>query len=153
MTPGIRSWRERAIQTLWFEGVGLLLVSPLFAWASGSGGGESMRVVAALSAVVMAWAAVYNTVFDLVEHRLTGRVASDRPHRLRTLHAVGLEGTAVLLTWPVIYAMTDLSWGEALLADLGLTATYMVYGYAFHWVYDRLRPVKPVHEAPAPPGR
>lgn len=141
MAEGIRSWRERAAQTLWFEGIGLALVAPLYAWASGSGGGESLLLVATLSLVVMSWAAVYNTLFDLAERRWTGRVASDRPHGLRTVHAVGLEGTAVLLTWPVIWAMTDLSWTAALLADLGLTATYVVYGYAFHWAYDRLRPV------------
>jgi uncharacterized membrane protein len=141
VAEGIRSWRERAVQTLWFEGIGLALVAPLYAWVSGSGGGESVLLIAALSLVVMAWAAVYNTLFDVVERRRTGRVASDRPHGLRTLHAVGLESTAVLLTWPVIWAMTDLSWSAALIADLGLTATYLFYGYAFHWAYDRLRPV------------
>ena len=141
VVDGIRSWRERAAQTLWFEGIGLVLVAPLYAWASGSGGGESLLLVATLSLVVMAWAALYNTLFDLAERRCTGRVASDRPHGLRTVHAIGLEGSAVLLTWPVIWAMTDLSWTAALLADLGLTATYVVYGYAFHWAFDRLRPV------------
>lgn len=144
VVDGIRSWRERAAQTLWFEGIGLVLVAPLYAWASGSGGGESLLLVATLSLVVMAWAALYNTLFDLAERRCTGRVASDRPHGLRTVHAIGLEGSAVLLTWPVIWAMTDLSWTAALLADLGLTATYVVYGYAFHWAFDRLRPVPSV---------
>lgn len=144
VSPGIRSWRERVVQTLWFEGIGLLLVAPLYAWVSGGGGGESLRLVATLSLVVMVWAAVYNTLFDVVERRRTGRVASDRPHAWRTLHAIGLESSAVLLTWPVIWALTDLSWGAALLADLGLTLTYMAYGYAFHWGYDRTRPVKPV---------
>lgn len=141
MVDGIRTWRERAEQTLWFEGVGLALVAPLYAWVSGSGGGESLLLLATLSLVVMAWAAAYNTLFDIAERRCTGRVASDRPHGLRTVHAIGLEGSAVLLTCPVIRAMADLSWSAALLANLGLTATYVVYGYAFHRAYDRLRPV------------
>ena len=141
MSTGLRSWRERIRQTLWFEGIGLALVSPLYAWVSGSGGAESLVLVAALSVVVMAWAALYNTLFDLAEHRLTGRAASNRPHGLRTLHAVGLESSAVLLTWPLVWALTDLSWGAALVADLGLTLAYMVYGYLFHWAYDKLRPV------------
>ena len=53
VVDGIRSWRERAAQTLWFEGIGLVLVAPLYAWASGSGGGESLLLVATLSLVVM----------------------------------------------------------------------------------------------------
>jgi uncharacterized membrane protein len=141
MAAGLRSARERVIQTLWFEGVGLLLVAPLYALVTGSRSGESFAMVAAVSVAVMLWAAVYNTVFDVLERRATGRVASDRPHGLRTLHAIGLETTSVVVTTPVIWAMTDLGWWGALAADLGLATAYALYGYAFHWAYDRWRPV------------
>lgn len=143
MAEGLRTARERAIQTLWFEGLGLLLVAPAYAWATGAGTGESFGLVAALSVAVMLWAALYNSVFDRVERRLTGRVASDRPHRLRTVHAIGLEVSSVLVTWPLIWALTDLGWWGALAADLGLGAVYAAYGYVFFWVFDRLRPVRP----------
>lgn len=141
MAEGLRGTRERVIQTLWFECLGLLLVAPAYAWVSGSGVAASFGLLVAVSLLVTTWAAVYNTLFDLIELRRTGRVASDRPHALRTLHTIGLEGSAVLLSCPLIWALTDLSWGGALLADLGLTVTYVAYGYAFHWAFDRLRPV------------
>ena len=143
MGHGLRSTRERVIQTLWFEGIGLLLVAPLYASVAGAGMRESFAMVAVVSMVVMAWSAVFNTVFDRIEWRWTGRVASDRPHRLRSLHALLHELTAMVVSCPVIYAMTPLSWGEALLADLGLTLAYTAYAYAFHVGYDRLRPVRP----------
>ncbi len=143
VSPGLRSPRERLLQTLAFEGLGLAVVTPLFAAVTGGGGGESLAVVVAVSATVMLWAAVWNTVFDLVEHRLTGRVASERPHGLRTLHAIGLEASSVLLTTPLIWALTPLGWWEALAVDIGLAFAYAVYGYLFHWGYDRLRPVRP----------
>lgn len=142
VSGGLRSARERMVQTLAFEGLGLLLVAPLYAAATGSGGSESFVVVAAVSVAVMLWAALYNTVFDLVEWRSTGRVASDRPHGLRTLHALGLEISSVIVTTPLIWALTDLGWWQALAVDIGLAAAYAVYGYAFHWAYDRLRPVR-----------
>lgn len=142
VTPGLRSARERAIQTFAFEGLGLLLVAPLFAWVTGHTGGESFAVVAAVSVAVMAWAALYNTVFDAVELRVARRVASDRPHRWRTLHALGLEASSVVVTTPLVWALTDLGWWGALAVDIGLAAAYAVYGYAFHWAYDRLRPVR-----------
>lgn len=141
MTTGLRSARERILQTLCFEGIGLLLVAPLYAWVSGAHTGESFAMVAAVSVAVMLWASLYNTVFDLVERRTTGRVASDRPHGLRTLHAIGLEVSSVVVTTPVIWAMTDLGWWGALVADLGLAVAYSGYAYVFHWGYDRLRPV------------
>lgn len=141
MVPGLRTPRERLIQTLWFEGLGLLLVAPAYAWVSGAGLGSAFGLVVALSIAVMLWAAFYNSVFDRIEHRRTGRVASDRPHGLRTAHAVGLEVSSVLVTWPMIWALTDLGWWGALAADLGLSTVYAVHGYAFFWAFDRLRPV------------
>lgn len=141
MADGLRSARERIVQTLCFEGIGLLLVAPLYAWVSGAHTGESFVMVAAVSVAVMLWAALYNTAFDRVERHATGRVASDRPHGLRTLHAIGLEVSSVVVTTPVIWAMSDLGWWGALLADLGLAVAYSAYAYLFHWGYDRLRPV------------
>ena len=138
---GVRSHRERLIQTLWFEGIGLLTVAPLYAWASGSSGSDAFVVVASVSLAVMVWAALYNTVFDRIEYRCTARVASDRPHALRTVHAVGLEISSTLVTTPLIWALTDLGWWGALAADLGLGVAYALYSYLFHWAYDRARPV------------
>jgi uncharacterized membrane protein len=139
---GVRSARERVIQTLAFEAGGLLLVGPLYALATGTRLDESLVLLLAVSVVIMLWSAVFNWAFDVVEHRRTGRMASQRPHRLRVLHAVLHETTAVVVTCPVIWALTDLGWVGALLADLGLTLAYTLYAYAFHCVYDRLRPVQ-----------
>lgn len=146
---GIRSARERLMQTLSFEAGGLLLVAPLYAWATGSSAGASFGLVATLAVVVMAWAALYNTAFDLAERRLAGRVASERPERWRIVHAIGHEATAVVVTWPVIVLLTGLSWWAALVADLALTLVYAGYAYAFHKAYDRWRPVVGVSDAAA----
>lgn len=142
MATGLRSPRERVVQTLWFEAIGLLLVAPAYAAVMDAPAGESFVLIAALSLAVMVWAGLYNTVFDVVERHRTGRVASDRPHVLRTLHAIGLEASSVVVTWPLVWALTPLSWWGALAADLGLGLVYALYGYVFFWVFDRLRPVR-----------
>lgn len=141
MADGVRGWRERGLQTLWFEGLGLAVVAPLYGWAVGAGAGESFSLVVALSGVVMAWSAVFNTAFDIVEFRRTGRVASARPRWLRAMHAIGFETTAMGVSVPVIYAMSNYSWMQALQADVALTLAYAAYAYVFHALYDRWRPV------------
>lgn len=142
LPPGtIRSRRERLIQTLWLEVLGWLIVSPLFAHFAGTSVVESLMLLITLSAAMMFWAALYNTAFDLIELRCTGRVASDRPHGLRIAHTIGFEVTAALVTWPLIVALTTLGWIEALAADIGLTLIYALYGYLFHLGFDRLRPI------------
>jgi uncharacterized membrane protein len=140
--PGaIRNLRERVIQTLWFELLGLALVAPVFAYFSGATAGDSVTLLVVLAIVVALWSALYNSAFDRVELHLTGRVASDRPHRWRVLHTIGLEASAVVLTWPLVVAFTELGWQRALFADIGLTFAYIAYGYVFHLGFDRLRPI------------
>jgi uncharacterized membrane protein len=140
--PGLRSARERVIQTLWFEGVGLALVAPLYAWATGAAAGESFVLVAALSLAVMTWSALFNTGFDWIEWRLARRLASDRPQHWRIVHAVAHEATAVIVTCPLIVALTGLGWWQALWLDVALTVVYAAYAYVFHLTFDRLRPVR-----------
>lgn len=141
MPGAIRNARERLRQTLCFEAGGLLLVAPLFALLAGHGMRASFALIAVLTLLVMGWSALFNTAFDLVEHRLSGRLASERPQWLRVLHALLHEASAAVLTWPTIVAMTGLSWRAALAADIGLTLAYALYAYVFHLVYDACRPV------------
>ena len=137
----IRSRYERLIQTLWLETLGWVIVSPLFAHFAGASMSESFTLLIALSAAMMCWSGLYNTAFDLIEFRCTGRVASDRPHGLRIAHTIGFEVTAAIATWPLVVALTTLGWIEALVAEIGLTLTYALYGYLFHLGFDRLRPI------------
>ena len=125
---GMRGRRERVIQTLWFEALGVAVVSPLLVHFTPASTGESVSVLVVLSIAVMCWSACYNTAFDWVEWRLTGRVASDRPHPLRVGHTLGLELTATLVGWPLIVGLTTLGWLDALAVDLGLTLAYALYG-------------------------
>lgn len=142
MAVPLRNARERLLQTLLFEAGGLLLVTPLVAWVTGVRAGESLVLLVALSVAVMVWAAIYNTVFDGLEARLAGRVASARPHRLRVVHAIGLEVSSVLVTCPIIVWITELGWWQALAVDIALSLVYAAYGYAYHWAFDRWRPVQ-----------
>ncbi len=138
---GVRGLRERVIQTLAFEILGLAIVSLPFAYFSGATAGDSLLLLTTLSVVIMSWSALYNTAFDHIERRLTGRVASDRPPSWRVLHAIALEASALVVTWPLIVAMTALSWRQAFIAEVGLTLAYAAYGYCFHLAFDHLRPV------------
>lgn len=142
MAQGIRSLRERVVQTLCFEAGGLLLITPLYGWEAGAALGESLALLVVVSVVVMAWSAVFNSLFDIAEHRFAGRVASDRPPLWRSVHALAHEASALLVSCPVIYALTPLDWWGALVADLGLTLAYAAWAWVFHWGFDRLRPVQ-----------
>ncbi|QTQ36430.1 Chlorhexidine efflux transporter domain-containing protein [Aromatoleum petrolei] len=131
-----------------FEVGGLALITPPFAWLSGVPMGDSVGLLAVAALIAALWNAVYNTAFDWIEGRITGRTADRRPFRMRALHALGFEGGLLLMTLPVIMAWTGMGWVDALIADLGLATAYVIYAFAFNLGYDRVFPI----EAPATEG-
>lgn len=141
--PRLRSLPDRLRQIALFEIGGLLLITPPFAWLSGVPVTESLGLLAVLALMAAVWNGAYNTAFDWFEGRLTGRTADRRPFRLRCLHAVGFETGLLLMTLPVIVWWTGMGWVDALVADIGLAASYTVYALVFNLGYDRIFPITP----------
>jgi uncharacterized membrane protein len=139
--PPLRTLKDRLRQVALFEVGGLVLISPPFSWTSGVPMVESAGLLAVLALIAALWNGAYNTGFDWVEGRITGRPADHRPWPLRVVHALGFEGGLVLLTLPVVMLWTDLAWWPALVADLGLALAYAGYAFVFNLAYDRLFPI------------
>ena len=140
-TPKLRSPIDRLRQVLMFEVGGLLLITPPFVWLSGVSLLDSLGLLAAIALLAAVWNALYNTSFDWVEGRLTGRTSDQRPVVLRVVHALGFEGGLLIASLPVVMAWTGMDWLQALVADIGLAAAYVVYAYVFNRGYDRVFPV------------
>lgn len=137
----IRSTRERIFQTLCFEFVGILLVTPMYAFFTGITAGESLVVIVLLSVAILVYSPLHNTIFDFIEAKKTDRIACQRPHSVRVFHAVSHEVSAVLITCPILVLLSGHTVLEALIVNVGLTAFYSCYTYIFHIIFDRLRPV------------
>jgi uncharacterized membrane protein len=137
----LRSWRERAIQTLLFEAGGIAVATPAFAYLFGAAPGESLTLIVALSVTVMIWAPLHNAAFDLAEWQVFRRVASDRPPHWRVIHAISHEASVMVVTLPMVMMLTGLDLKTALIVELGLTLFYAGYALVFYWLYDLWRPV------------
>jgi len=140
-SPKLRSPLDRVRQVLLFEIGGLLLITPPFIWASGVSAMDSLGLLAVIALIAALWNAGYNTSFDWVEGRMTGRTADRRPYLMRMAHAVGFEGGLILISLPIIMAWTGMSWIEALLADIALALAYVIYAFFFNLGYDRVFPI------------
>jgi uncharacterized membrane protein len=139
--PKLRAPMDRLRQVLMFEIGGLLLITPPFVWFSGVPFVDSFGLLAAIALVASVWNALYNTSFDWVEGRLTGRTADRRPALLRVAHVAGFEGGLLLVSLPMVMVSTGMEWLEALFADIGLAIAYVVYAYVFNLAYDRVFPI------------
>jgi uncharacterized membrane protein len=134
----LRSFADRARQVIAFKVGGVTLITPLFAPVSGTTFLDTFGVLSMLAVVVAVWNGILNTVFDWGEALRTGRTADRRPIRLRVVQVLALEGGVLFITVPVLATCTGVPWIQALMADMGLTITYCVYGFLFNIVYDKL---------------
>ncbi|MGL1834856.1 PACE efflux transporter [Rhodocyclaceae bacterium SMB388] len=139
--PKLRSFPDRLRQITLFEVGGLALITPPFAWASGVPVSESIGLLALLALIAAIWNGCYNTCFDWVDGRMSGRAADRRPVRLRAVHAVGFESGLLLMSLPVIMWWTGMGFVEALIADLALASAYVAYAFGFNLAYDRMFPI------------
>ena len=134
----LRSRRDRLLQAISEEAGGMLLVSPIYAAIFGARLDESFVLLAAIAALSLVLCPIYNTVFDRMELRYTGRIASNRPHGWRVVHAISYEASVVVAEVPMLVALGGHDVAEALALDVGLGAFYAGYGYLFHLGFDRL---------------
>ena len=141
ITPKLRSPWDRLRQVLMFEIGGLVLITPPFVWFTGVSPLDSFTLMALIAVMAALWNAVYNTSFDWVEGRMTGRTSDQRRAALRVLHSLGFEGGLLLVSLPVVMAWTGMGWVDALFADIGLAVAYVIYAYLFNLGYDRVFPV------------
>ncbi len=140
-SPKLRSPSDRVRQVILFELGGLALISPLFVWFTGVPVVDSLGLLALIALIAALWNAMYNTAFDWVDGRISGRTADRRPAGLRVFHAFGFEGGLLLVSLPIVMLWTGMGWIDALLADLGLALAYVLYAYVFNLGYDRLFPI------------
>jgi uncharacterized membrane protein len=138
----VRTLSELQIQSIAHQAGSLLVVTPVCALLTGETAGGTLLLVIALTIATTLWTQVHNAVFDRIEWAVCRRVASDRPARLRLVHAISCEASDTIVTFPLILILTGLPWQQALLADVTLTLVGVVYSYVFHWGYDRVRPVQ-----------
>jgi len=88
-----------------------------------------------MSAIAAAWNFGFNAAFEAWEVRQT---IKGRNWKRRVVHGIGFElGLSVMLV-PLMAVWLGLSLWEALLADAGLIAFFLVYAMVFTWCFDRV---------------
>jgi uncharacterized membrane protein len=138
----LRTRRERLIQSLAYEGGSFFVMIPFYLLVAGGSTKGAAILMVCMTLAEAAWAPIFNSAFDRVDLRLSGRVASDRRQFWRVVHAVAHETSTVIVTVPILVFVGGLGWVEALFMDVGLTVVCIVYAYFFHLAYDALRPVE-----------
>ncbi|RTL27093.1 MAG: PACE efflux transporter [Burkholderiales bacterium] len=116
-----------------YEFIAIVIVTVAMRWLSSKGTAEAAGLALSTSVVALLWNMAYNSLFEAWERRQASR---ERTVARRMAHAIGFEGGLVLMTVPLIAWWLDMSWWEALLADLGLVVFFLFYTFSFNWLFD-----------------
>lgn len=152
MARGMRNQADRIRHTIFFELIGLILVTPSAAWILD----KPMAAIGAMSIIISLTAMGCNYLFNLVfDHALKalGRPVDVRPPMVRVFHAVLFESFLLLFTLPFVAWWLDMTLWTAFVTDIGFALFFLVYAYLFNWTYDRVFPMPADGEAHATTAR
>jgi uncharacterized membrane protein len=139
MEPSMRTTADRIRHAISFELIGILIATPLAAFAFHLHAGDSAVIIVGSATVAMVWNYVYNLVFDKALNRLAGTTLKSGP--VRIAHAVLFEIGLLIMLMPLIALYLGISLWQALIMDLAFALFYMVYALVFNLAYDRLFPL------------
>ncbi|WP_274423957.1 PACE efflux transporter [Chelativorans sp. YIM 93263] len=143
----MRNAKDRIRHAISFEIIGLILITPLGAWAFGTSV-HDIGVVAVVSATIATcWNYVFNLMFDHVMLRLAGDVRKTLP--VRVLHALLFETGLLVALMPFIAWYLGVSLFHAFTIDVSFAFFYVIYAFVFNWVYDIVFPLPTIHSAAA----
>jgi uncharacterized membrane protein len=109
----------------------LVVVTPAYRAATDATLFDSLTLMLAVSMVAAIWCAVFDALFEWVEHCTVRQMTGCRQNRVRLLQAVVREATENPTTLPVIYVLTYMSLQDSLMTDGALAAVYVIYGFLF----------------------
>lgn len=137
----LRSLKDRIRYTVIFETILLIMLVPagMAFYDRAFFDIGLLGVILVLKAMIIN--VIYNWVFDRIEAR-TGRVASDRPHKLRVVHAIGFEVTLAITSIPIYTWWLHITVLEAILIDVVVTTFIVGYTYVYTLAYDFIFPVR-----------
>lgn len=127
---------RRVVYVISYELVAIVLTTLGLA-VLGFGGASSGVVAVAASTVAVVWNYIWTTAFEAWERR---QESPTRTVRRRIAHAVGFEGGLVVLLLPIVAAILKVSLLQALSLEMGLLAFFLVYTFAFAWLFDTIWP-------------
>ena len=135
----MRSFPDRLRHTLIFEAIALFLVAVPGGWLLD----RPMEIMGALSlmfsVLAMSWNLAFNWMFDLWDRKHRGMAR--RGVGIRIVHAVLFEAGLVTAGLFLIAWWLDMSYMDAFLLDISLSAFFLVYAFCYNWAYDMVFPV------------
>ena len=131
---GLQGPKRRILYVGLYETIAIIVSSLIF-MAIGQKASDSGVMAVAASVIAICWNLTFNHLFEKWESRQS---VKGRSVLRRVVHAVGFEGGIAAMLIPLMAWWFDISLWEAAVMEAGLLVFFMVYTFAFNWVFDRI---------------
>jgi uncharacterized membrane protein len=133
-----RSTFDRIRMAIGFELLGLLLLVPVSSVLLDKPALQLGGLAVMMSLIATWWNYQFNLWFDRFYLQPRGRQLKTQPERL--VHALLFELGLLAVFLPLTAWYLSISLLEAFWLDLAFMLFYLVYGYLYHWAYDKVFP-------------
>jgi uncharacterized membrane protein len=135
----MRTKLDRLRHTLLFETLAILMVTPLVVLMTDKPIVSVASLSFTLSMIAMVLNYVFNYAFDIAEIKIKGK--RDRTIKTRIVHVLLFELAMLICTVPIIAWWLDMTYWQAFMMDLVFIVFFLIYAFAYNWVYDVVFPV------------
>ena len=97
-----------------------------------------MQVTGGLGIAMAVTSVLWNMLFNHYFEKFEAKHKLSRTLKIRVLHAIGFEGGLMLATIPMVAYALQMSIGQAILVDLVMTLSILVYTFIFQNCYDHI---------------
>ena len=121
------------------EIIGVILATPLAAWAFN----QPILDMGVVTLVGLAIGAIWNFIFNLLfDHTMLRMVGDVRKSiSIRVIHAILFEIGFLLISVPFIMWYLQIPFFQALTLDVSISLFFVLYTFIFNWAYDLLFPI------------
>lgn len=130
-----RKAKERAFHALTFEIIAILMITPIASWVMGHSVVEMGALTIMFAVIAMLCNVIFNFLFDIAQRRMAFR----RTTKVRIIHTLLFEGFFIMISLPLACWWLSIDLFEAFMLDLSLTIFFLIYTFAFNYIYDYLR--------------
>lgn len=142
----MRSLPDRIRHSIFFEIFGIAFTAFGGAWLTGHSPEDMGLIGIVFSLLAMSWNFVYNLLFDLWDRKY--RNSAPRGVFIRVIHAIFFELFMLICGMFIIAYWLNISLLDALIMDVAFSVFFLVYAFAYNWLYDIVFPIHP-ETAPA----
>ncbi|KAA8734982.1 chlorhexidine efflux PACE transporter AceI [Acinetobacter qingfengensis] len=125
--------KHRIIHAVCYELILLIIGTPLLSLFLKQNLTHTTILWIIMSITSVFWNMFFNFGFEKLETRAGW---TERTVMIRILHAIGFEGGLLIFTVPMIAWMLNMSLFHALLLDIGLALSIVIFTFIYQWCYD-----------------